>query len=98
MTNPQLILETIVTILGILGTVFGVYNYLRNPQISADKTNALLSQSLLQVQKDLANLRDNHVHTLDMKMDEAMSRINELAIQVAKLSTVIEERIPKRVL
>lgn len=82
--------------LGIIGLLFTAYNYLRNPQITADKTDALLVQQLSILQKDVANLRDNHVHTLDIRLDQTNDAISKLALEVTRLSTIIDERIPKK--
>ena len=45
---------------------------------------------------DLTNLRDNHVHTLDVKFDVIKDEISGLKIEMGKLATIIDERIPKR--
>ena len=38
--------QNITFTLGILGILFGVYNYFRNPQIDGDKKDALLAQQV----------------------------------------------------
>lgn len=92
--------------IGIIGIIFTIYNYFRNPQIRSDKIDALLEQKLGFVSKsfedrfcrfdrDLVNLRDNHIHTLDTKLDSLASIVNQMGKDVVKLSTIIEERIPK---
>jgi len=83
-------------VVGMAGTLLTIFNYVRNPQISADKTDALLVQQLSMLQKDVANLRDNHVHTLDVRLDSTNDSITKLALEVTRLGTIIEERIPKK--
>lgn len=41
-------------------------------------------------------LAENHTHTVDIKVDKLTEVINLLAIQVGKLETKIDERIPPR--
>lgn len=79
-----------------IGLVFTAINYFRNPQINLEKNEGLMSMSISQLQKDLANLRDNHVHSIDQKIDAQGASIRDLAIQVTRLQTIIEERIPKK--
>lgn len=80
----------------ILTAAFVVFRYFKDPQVKSDQNDALLEQSVSQLQKDFANVRDNHLHTIDTKLDQTTLRVNELAIQVAKLSTIIDERIPRK--
>lgn len=91
-----LTVQNVLAALGICGFIFGAYNYLRNPQIKSDKTDALLVQQLGILQADLTNLRDNHVHTLDVKLDATNEAIHGLTVKVATLSTIMEERLPKK--
>lgn len=89
-------METIVSLLTIFGIVFAVFNYFKNPQVSSEKQDALMGQSITQLQTDLTNLRDNHVHTLDTKIDQTIVTVSQMGIEIAKLSTIIDERIPKK--
>lgn len=41
-------------------------------------------------------LAQNHIHTIDTKVDGLSSVINSLNIEVTKLTTIIEERLPKK--
>ena len=83
-------------ILGCAGMIFGIYSYFRNPQIKLEKGEGLMAMSIKQLQLDLTNLRENHMHTLDVKLDATNKSVCDLEVQVAKLSTIIDERIPKR--
>lgn len=40
-------------------------------------------------------LAQNHTHTVDVKVDKLIDSMNLLAIQVGKLETKIDERIPR---
>lgn len=94
-------------IIGLLGVLFTVFNYFRNPQIQSDKLDALMKQNLEFIAREFnarfksldeqfANLRDNHVHTLETKIDNNNKDLARMAVEVAKLTTIIDERIPKK--
>lgn len=87
-------LNFILAIIAILSVVFTIWNTVKNPQVASDKNDALMNQSIAQLQRDLTNLRDNHLHTLDTKIDSTISSVNTISIEVAKLGTIINERIP----
>lgn len=96
--------------LGLLGTIFTVFNYFRDPQIKAETTDALIEQKLKYineandtrfrtVQDTIAALTtqsQNHIHTIDTKVDTLVKSMNDTNINVARLATIIDERIPKR--
>ena len=41
-------------------------------------------------------LAQNHIHTVDVKADKLLVDVGALNISIAKLQTIIEERIPKK--
>jgi len=102
--------NNIMFVLGILGVIFGVYKYFRNPQIDSDKRDALLAQQVQwqiegnerkfqEIQtsiKDAFNLAQNHTHSVDVKVDKLAEDVKGLSTEITKLSTIISERIPKR--
>ena len=92
----QIDYRTIIGIIGILGTIFTVYNYFRNPQIKLEKNESVFGIRHNTLQADMTNLKDNHLHTMDVKMDAMSSEIGEIKVGMAKLATIIEERIPKK--
>lgn len=46
---------------------------------------------------DAMTLAQNHTHTVDVKVDKLIESVNALAIQVGKLETRIDERIPRKI-
>ena len=82
--------------LGIIGIFFTVYIYFRGPQESSKTTEKLLGERLATLGTELANLRDNHVHSLDLKLDITNKAVQDLALQLTRLNTIIEERIPRK--
>lgn len=102
--------NNIMFVLGIMGIIFGVYHYFKNPQVDADKRDALLAQQVQwqiegtekrfkQIQDSFQSLllqSNNHIHTVDTKVDALSIKVGNLDIAIAKLGTIIEERIPKK--
>lgn len=95
---------------GIVGTIFGVYKHFKDPQIDSELSDALMNQSFKHYTdttekrfndmhenfKSLLLQSNNHIHTLDTKVDKAHSSIDEMGKQIVKLGTIIEERIPRK--
>ena len=97
----------IVFVLGILGTIFTVYNYFRTPQIRSEKIDALLKQNLefltanfnvkfLSIDKQMINLKDNHIHTIETRIESLTGIISAMGNQLVELKTIINERIPHK--
>lgn len=105
-----LTLTQIMTALGMLGIIFGIYRYFRDPQVNSEKTEALIVQKdaltgidydrrFSQMQQNITDsmtLAQNHIHTIDVKVDALQSIINQMGKDVTRLSTIIDERIPKK--
>lgn len=102
--------SNIMFVIGILGTLFGVYHYFRNPQIDGDKKDALLAQQVQwmveasdrkfkDMQESFQSLllqSNNHIHTVDTKVENLAATISDMGKDITKLTTIIEERIPKK--
>lgn len=88
--------SNITFVIGLLTVIFSVYLYFRSPQVTLEKSDLMITANINQLQKDLANLRDNHIHTLDNQIQETNKALSLLTIEVAKLSTIIDERLPKK--
>jgi uncharacterized protein HemX len=105
------LLQDFVFVLGIIGVIFGVYQYFRNPQVAEDKRAALLAQEVKttstsveqrfeSMQKNFEGLllqSNNHIHSLDIKIDALNKAMTDMRVEVATLSTIINERIPKKI-
>lgn len=120
--SDLLTLSNIAFVLGLLGMIFTVFNYFKDPQTELDKRQAvdqtqvdgkaaLLAQ---QVQYDKESterrfsemgsrienamtLAQNHIHTVDTKVEVLNGSVNGMAREVVRLSTIIEERMPKNI-
>lgn len=98
-------------ILGIGGIVFSAYLYFSRPQQKAATNDALLSQRIdlrdqeyqrrfKEMQELIAQslaLAQNHIHTVDTKVDKATDEVDKMKLEIAKLTTIIDERIPKKI-
>jgi hypothetical protein len=96
--------------LGILGILFSVFNYFKNPQIDQDKRDALLAQQVnwqnestdrrfKEMQESFNALllqSNNHIHTVDTKVDKVNEGMTSMSNEITKLATIIQERIPKK--
>lgn len=93
-----------------MGVIFSVYRYFRDPQIKSDKTDALMEQRFQWGQENvdkrfkdfqdsfslLVSTSQNHLHTLDTKI-EALTVVSvQMQKDVVRLMTIIEERIPTK--
>lgn len=85
----------ILSAVSIISIVFAVFLFFYKPQVKSDKDDAILSLKVDALTKDLTNLRDNHLHTLDVKVDQLTDSMGKMGNEVTKLATIIEERIPR---
>lgn len=93
--------QNITFIIAILGTAFGIYHFFRNPDISNDKAICIL-QGELENAKEISALMvktmQNDIHSLGVKIDNLGMEIKNQALVVKALETIIEERIPKKMI
>jgi len=73
----------------LFGILYIVYKNFRNPQIKFERDIKLINQELL-------NIKDNHIHTLTDQQKIGNDRLISLEKEVTRLSTIIEERIPRK--
>ena len=120
--------------LGILGVIFTVFNYFRNPQEDLEKKQLitdkdLSSKATILAQKEAegkagllaqqvqwekeANekkfvefglrldsamtIAQNHIHTVDVKVDTLIGTVASMSNEITRLSTIIDERIQKKI-
>jgi len=116
--------SNIIFVLGILGIIFTVYKYFRNPQEEMEKKQALSEKEReskdnaitkqLEWEKEsnerrfkelndathaLQSLAENHIHTLNVKVNNLAETINKMNVdltnKITTLSTIISNRMPK---
>lgn len=100
----------VVFALGILGTIFTVYNYFKNPQIRSEQIDALLQQRIqwqtesnekrfTELQnniKDAFLLAQNHTHTVGTQVENLTTIITNMGNQIVRLQTLVDERLPRK--
>lgn len=100
--------QNLLAALGILGVVFGIYSYFRTPQIKSDKDTALLKDELSTVRRDMVSMQNNfdkqiieikttHIASVEKDIKDLTATIGKLSIELTRLSTILDERMPKRV-
>lgn len=81
--------------LSFLGIIFTVYNYFRNPQIKTDQTTLGLENKFIDLQRQFNELKETHLRKLEGDLTLLTGVVNKLSESVVRLSTIIDERIPK---
>lgn len=89
--------QNITFALAMLTAIFVVYNYFRNPQIISERSEFGFGIQLRNLEKELTNLKDNHLHTIDQKLDANVAEMTSIKVEIGKLATIIDERIPKKI-
>lgn len=88
-------LTLVLVILSICGVVFSVYLYFRNPQIKTDQTTTKLSDDIKDLQRQITDVKETHLKSVETDLKTLTTAVNELSKTVVRLSTIIDERIPK---
>ena len=102
--------SNITFVIGLIGIIFTIYNYFRDPQIKGERVDALIDQRIGFIQESndrrfgdvhkeieaVNKLNQNCIHTIETKVDTLTSSVNDSKVEIGKLATIIDERIPKR--
>jgi hypothetical protein len=89
----ELDIPFIIQIFTLLGIIWAVYNGVSKPQQKGELTDAVFEERFTQFDKELANLRDNHIHTLDSKLSQHITDNANSNIETAKTLSRIETQI-----
>ncbi len=87
--------EGVLFIIAIASVLFNIFLYFKKPQDKQEKDSLTLSTRLDTLQREVIELRQTHLATLEKDVKDLNITIQNLGITVAKLSTIIDERIPK---
>lgn len=102
--------SNIMFVLGVIAIMFSVYRYFRDPQVASEKKDALLAQQVnwtaeatdrrfKDIQESFQQLllqSNNHIHTVDTKVEALGGAMIQMGKEIVKLSTIIDERIPAK--
>lgn len=87
--------QTILNVVYLLGFIFGIYLYFKNPQVRTEQATIKLRDDLTDLQKQITEVKENHIHIIENDVKALTQAVNDLSKTVIKLSTIIDERIPK---
>ncbi len=102
--------SNILFVIGLLGVLFSIFKYFEDPKVTMEKTDALMKQQMdffisstekrFQTMQESFNQlllqSNNHIHTVDTKVDKVYASVSKMGESIAVLATIIEERIPKK--
>lgn len=88
-------LSYILGFLGLIGIIFTIYNTFRNPQIKNDQATLKLREDFDSLRDVVDEIKEKHLASVEANIKELSQTIHDLTITVTRLSTVIDERIPK---
>ena len=78
-----------------VGVVLTVYRSFRDPQIKADGDTSKLRSDLTELGKVVSEIKETHLRSVEKDIKELTTAVNDLSKTVVRLSTIIDERIPK---
>lgn len=96
MTIDSQALETVILATTVIGVIFSVYLHFRNPQIKSDQTIIRLKEDLETLKAVVVDVKERHLIAVDQEMKALTHTISQLSLTVTRLSTIIDERIPKK--
>lgn len=80
----------------IISNLFSVFLYFKNPQVSIEKKMIVLDGKYTDLARELSEIRQTNIVAINKNVTDLTSTVNKLELTVAKLSTIIDERIPKK--
>lgn len=95
MTAFTLTTQNVLFIIAVITAIFGLYNYFRNPQIKTDQEGIKLYDRISNLEKSVVEIREKHLTSVETDLKLLNTAINDLSKTVVRLSTIIDERIPK---
>lgn len=88
-------LSYILGILGLLSIAWAIYSSVRTPQIDSDKVAIKLREDIDTLRDVVYEIKEKHLQSVEQDIKKLTDTIQQLSITVVKLSTIIDERIPK---
>lgn len=92
-------ISIVIQIATLVGMIFAVYLYFRKPQEKGEVNDAVFDVKFEALEKMVANLRDNHIHTIESKLDLHIDNQNKSELTMAKtigrIETLLDERLPR---
>lgn len=95
METQILTTQNILFALTFIGVIFSIYRSYKEPQISIEKDSLKLTDRVLNLEKGIVEIREKHLEAITSDLKELNTTLQDLSHTVIKLSTVIDERIPR---
>jgi hypothetical protein len=89
------ILTITISIANLIGLLFAIYLYFRNPQIKSDQTDIGFRGEIDGIKKQIQEIKETHLKTVEQDIKNLTISVNDLGKTVIRLATIIDERIPK---
>jgi hypothetical protein len=86
----------VLAILGLLGIIFTIYKYFRDPQVATEKSDALLELRMKNLEDSVTKLLENHLPHIDARLLRLQEQVSIVNTSLVQLTTIIDERIPKK--
>lgn len=86
----------LIAICSLVGIVFTVYFYFRNPQIATEKAAIQIEGKFSDLSRQFVELRETHLRKVEVDLANLSTVVNDLSKNVVRLTTIIEERVPKK--
>ncbi len=79
-----------------VGILFNIYVYFRNPQIKTEKELIQMKADINSQQKEINDIKQLKLKELKTELRHLNNNVNSLSGTVIQLTTIINERIPKK--
>lgn len=97
MTTADLITPSNITfVVGMIAIMFSVYKSLTNPQVESDKEVIRLREDMDTLHDVVSEIKEKHLASVEANIKELSSSVHELSINVTRLTTIIDERVPRQ--
>ncbi len=82
-------------VLTFIGMAFVIYDRFSKPQIKADQAGIKLTDRVDTLEKTVIEIREKHLTSVESDLKTLNQTLQKLSETVVRLSTIIDERIPK---
>jgi hypothetical protein len=87
--------EGVLFVVTIASVVFAIYQSFKKPQDKQELDNVKLADRISEVERQVIEVRQTHLVAVEKDFKELTTQVQSLALSVTRLSTIIDERIPK---
>lgn len=79
----------------IIGVIFSIYRSYKDPQTTSEKDSIKLSDRVNNLENDIREVKEQHLKAIEGDLRTLNVTLQKLSETVVRLSTIIDERIPK---